>query len=255
MWTKRNFVLSMALNVLQGGFLFVVVFYVPMFYQIVRGLSATNAGLFLLPTVGAAAISTIVSGILVSRTGRYRLVTMAGMVLGTVGVGLLVLWHKDTPTALQIVFPLIAGLGFGLTIQTTVTTAQSQLALDDLAVGTAAANFFRTVGGVFGLGIMQSIFNNVVTRELINLPFGDVLVDLAKKGLVAIEILEPESQQVIIESYFKALHTVYIATVPFCGAAVLVAMFLREVPLSSQRKHEPMAGGNSGECEEEKHSA
>jgi hypothetical protein len=71
-----------------------------------------------------------------------------------VGLGLQTTFLPDISTSMIIGYLIIEGVGIGLTFQTTLVAAQATSAKKDRAVVTGARNFFRTIGGAFGLASM-----------------------------------------------------------------------------------------------------
>ena len=63
--------------------------FLPLFQQVVRGLSPTASGLQLLPLMGGLMLSSMVSGRLIARTGRYRMYPIVGTGITVVGLLLL----------------------------------------------------------------------------------------------------------------------------------------------------------------------
>lgn len=104
----------MAIN----GWNFVVqVYYIPSFFQLVYGYSATQSGAMLLPiTLVQTACSTL-SGLLVHWTGRYRECILFGWACWAVGLGLMSTLDEHTGLGKQIGYSILIGVGVGFTLQ------------------------------------------------------------------------------------------------------------------------------------------
>jgi Na+/melibiose symporter-like transporter len=96
LWRIRTFRVTSAIGLIIGFSLFGAVTFLPLFQQVVRGLSPTASGLQLLPLMGGLMISSIVSGRLIARTGRYRRYPIVGT--GMTVAGLLLLSRMDPGT-------------------------------------------------------------------------------------------------------------------------------------------------------------
>ena len=101
------------------------IYYTPIYFQVVRGDSATISGLELLPLMFGVVGCSIASGLLSSKTGRVREFFWLGTSLIIVGGGLLTTWHADSSRGAQIGYLLILGCGCGLCLQTLTIAGQS----------------------------------------------------------------------------------------------------------------------------------
>ena len=93
------FVVTSAVGLIVGFALFGALTYLPLFQQIVRGLSPTASGLQLLPVMGGLLVSSIVSGQIITRTGRYKVFPIAGTAVAAIGMCLLSSLDATTPRA------------------------------------------------------------------------------------------------------------------------------------------------------------
>lgn len=110
----------MAIN----GWNFVMqVYYVPSFYQLVYGYSATKSGALLLPITIIQTISSTLSGLIVHWIGRYRECILFGWVCWAVGLGLMSTLDETTGLGKQIGYALLIGVGVGNTLQPLVDSA------------------------------------------------------------------------------------------------------------------------------------
>ncbi|KAL1922871.1 uncharacterized protein VTP21DRAFT_9247 [Calcarisporiella thermophila] len=235
LFKRRNFAISSILTILMGMSLYGLIFFIPMFFQAARGEPATNAGLQLIPLMVLLAIFATITGNFVSRTGNYRAPIIIGVVLVTIGTGLLILLGQHSSTGLSIGFLLINGIGAGLSFQTTVTAAQATLPKEDISPGTTVIAFFRTIGGVIGLAIYNSILFNRLIAILSTYANSDALISAIRKGFEFIRKMPPSDQEIIANAYTDAVNKVFIAMTPFAGIMILLALLLENIPLSPKR--------------------
>ncbi|EIW73620.1 hypothetical protein TREMEDRAFT_13940, partial [Tremella mesenterica DSM 1558] len=127
------------------------IFYVPIYLQYVKGYSSLVSGAWILVTTLPNTVWGIWSGFYISRTNHYKRIIVIGALLWTLGLGLQILWKESTHIAVVLVILLINGFGVGWSLQTTMVAALATTPAPDRAVVTAARNFFRTMGGAFGL--------------------------------------------------------------------------------------------------------
>jgi EmrB/QacA subfamily drug resistance transporter len=185
--------------------LFVAMLYVPMFLQTVQHKSAFTAGLYVTPLLVGLVAAAIISGPFISRTGRYKLYPVVGAVL--TGVSMWTISRADQHTgALALVIPLIfAGAGIGFFVQVSLLAGQNAVDYKYLGVATGTLNFFKSLGGAFGAAL-----------------FGAILTAGLGRG-------QPSMDKAV-----DAFHTVFVWTVPLMVAAFVLALLMREKPLSEE---------------------
>jgi cyanate permease len=106
--------LTMAIN----GWNFVMqVYYIPSFYQLVYGYSATKSGVMLLPITLLQTASSTFSGLIVHWIGRYRECILFGWLCWAVGLGLMSTLDENTGVGKQIGYSVLIGVGVGNTLQ------------------------------------------------------------------------------------------------------------------------------------------
>ena len=163
----RNPVFRVALRQPRGGFaLFGSISFLPLFLQVVHGVSPTLSGVYLLPMVGGLLITSITSGQLIARTGRYKIYPIIGTGVLVVALFLLSRLDENTPTALMGVYFFVLGFALGLILQVLVIAVQNAADYADLGAATSGVTFFRSIGGAFGVSVFGAIFSNQLAREL-----------------------------------------------------------------------------------------
>jgi MFS family permease len=101
---KRSIAAGTAVSLGFGSTLIIVTFYLPIWYQAIKGLSAADAGVRMVPYFLVTVFFVIGSGVIVSKTGYYTPWLIAGTALLTIGCGLLTTFRVDTSTATSIGF-------------------------------------------------------------------------------------------------------------------------------------------------------
>ena len=137
----------------------------PLYLQIVKGKTPTEAGLLMLPLVLGIMTGSVLSGQVIARTGRYKIFPVVGTVLLTLGMLLLSRMDADTSLVVVDAYGLVFGLGLGCCMQTLVLAVQNAVPPQDMGVATSSATFFRQMGGTLGTAVFLSIlFGTVVDR-------------------------------------------------------------------------------------------
>ena len=156
MFGHRMVLAGASTGFLAGMAMFGAISFVPLFLQLVSGMSATAAGMVLIPfTLGWVAMS-VTSARLVLRIG-YRIVVLAGMVCLTVAFVLLTRWSTSLTQGVAMRDALIGGIGMGLTMVPMLIAVQSAVPRSELGMATSMIQFFRTVGGAIGLAVMGAV--------------------------------------------------------------------------------------------------
>src|SRR5829696_6832600 len=113
LFRSRTVSISVASMFLASFGFFGAIVFLPQFFQVVKGLGATDSGLNLLPLVGALIVGATVSGQLASRTGRYKPIIFGAMALLAVGLFLMTNLRANTELPVLWVWMIVAGLGVG----------------------------------------------------------------------------------------------------------------------------------------------
>ncbi|ORZ19085.1 major facilitator superfamily domain-containing protein [Lobosporangium transversale] len=234
MFKSRTNVAVFLTSFFIGMGLFGVMFFMPLYFQIVRQESATASGLEMLPMIVGLLLASISSGIMVSKWGQYRPFIWIGLILSTTGTGLLTLFHEDTSRGELIGYLFLVGLGIGFSMQTVMLAIQSSVETKDMAVATATATFFRTVGSVFGVAIAGTVFNNGVKSNLDPLidKFPEVEKVMVDSYLAPTFGSDLEAQ--ILHAYMLALRQAFLVCIPFMGLAFVFSLLIKHHKLRKQ---------------------
>jgi hypothetical protein len=182
MFRNRVVSISILATFLTGFGMFAVIIFIPLFFQVVLGASATSSGSFLTPMMLGVVAGTIIGGQAVSRLdGHYRLVGLIGLSLMGLGMFLLSRLSVQTPFGEAVAYTVVMGLGLGVTFPLYTIAVQNTVSRQMMGVATSSLQFFRTIGGTLGLAILGSVLNN---------RFAAQLVDTVPQGVK--EVLSPE---------------------------------------------------------------
>jgi EmrB/QacA subfamily drug resistance transporter len=238
LFRNRVFSVSAAISFAAGFAMFGALAFLPLYLQVVRGVSATISGVYLLPMVLGLLATSVTSGQLISKTGRYKVFPIIGTALVAVALFLLSRLTESTPTAVMWLYFLVLGLGLGLVLQVLVIAAQNSADYADLGAATSGVTFFRSIGGSFGVSIFGSIFSNRLASEIatqlrgLPLPAG-FNPSAARGNPQLIRHLPATVRGHVLHAYTLSIQTVFLYAAPVAIAAFVLTWFLREVPLRS----------------------
>ncbi|KAJ5799057.1 uncharacterized protein N7518_001125 [Penicillium psychrosexuale] len=235
---KRH-VVSSAVGFFFFGSYIVVIYYLPVYFQSIDGVSAISSGVHNLPFIISVSIFTVLSGVFISMTGYPAPFIISAAVVNTIGCGLIYTFSIGTSAGKWIGYQILAGVGNGFCVQVPMIMAQGNSDACDMAATTAILMCFQTIGGAFMQSGAQAAFAN---RLLIELPHTAPNVD--PTAVVATGGTE-------LQSFGSSLHGVRLAymdgikvTFAFAcasmGVAFILALFSRRARIGSEPANNAM---------------
>ena len=237
LFKNRNFMLTTI-----GGFIILfatmaAMSYLPTYFQIAHGLSATAAGYMQVPTSIAYLIASTISGVLISKSGRYKKLMAVSFAIATVGTVLIATLTADTTVVLAGLYLAIMGFGMGLSFEVLVLIVQNEFPSDMVGVATSATNFFREIGTTLGASVAGALFTANIASQMADklAPFGGVVAlgfDANSLTPALARTLPDELQHAVAVAYNDALMPVFLLMVPLTVVAGLLMIALKEKPLA-----------------------
>ena len=236
-----SFLLSMVM--------FGAIIYLPLYLQLVDGVSIMVSGLLMVPLMLGLLASSIVSGQIVSRTGKYKAMPIVGSVMVVIGMWLLSHLDLHTPHLTMSLYVIVLGAGMGMTMQIMILATQNAVPTDSIGTGTAAVTFFRSLGGAFGTSLFGAVFIAGLSHWIPLLVPG-AASRIHVNGSFSMSPAElhsfpPHVQYGILDSFVRSLHTVFLIGVPIAMVMFAATLFLKQLPLRSaaglQRPSEDLA--------------
>jgi EmrB/QacA subfamily drug resistance transporter len=245
LFRNRIFVSCVLLGAAVGLALFGSITFLPTFLQIATGVSPVDSGLLVLPFSLGLMAAAITTGQLISRTGRYKMFPIIGASLGSIGMFLLSTMSAATPILQIDCYMVVLGLGVGTVMPVLTQVAQNAVPRSKLGVATSGVNFFRQIAGALGVSVAGALFTSRLHVQLAKDLPAQALNQLgsgaasARIDPKAIANLPPQIHQAIVTAYGTALPSIFIDFVPILLAAVIVAIFLKEIPLANTTNTSP----------------
>ena len=218
-------------TLIHGMILWSLLYYLPLYYEAVKGESPILSGVSLFPQTFTVAPASVIVGILVSLTGRYRWAIWSGWVLTVAGTGLLFLLDVHTSTIAWIFLNLVSGLGTGMLFAGMAFAIQASSTNRDLAFAVAMFSFFRAFGQAIGVAVGGTVFQNTMKKKLLAYPtLAPKAEDYSRDAASLVQIIKgfaPGEQGVkveLVQAYADSLKVVWVT---MCGlaAVALVASF------------------------------
>lgn len=225
------FSLSNTVNFIMGIGMFGMMMSLPLYLQIVKGMSPTESGLSTLPMTFGILTAAMGSGLLISRTGRYKRFPIVGLGATAVSMFLFGQIGVDTPLWQTMLVMVLAGAGLGLCMQTLILAAQNVVPAKDMGVATSTATFSRSIGGTVGTAVFLSILFTVTIGRL---PGGAGRGGIDLNDTSFLQTLSPAQRRPILDAFTYGVDTVFTVGGIVLLAAFALIWFLKEVPLSSK---------------------
>ena len=204
---ERSLIACYLCNFFSFAGWFGVIFYVPLFYQAVDELSASQAGLRLLPGIVAGVSGSLFGGVVMQKTGRYYWLTVIAYTTLTIGIIPILLCSG---TVVNSTYGISVGLvlcGFsnGIGVTTSLIGLIANASTEDQAVATACSYLFRSLGSVTGLSISATVVQQSLRTQLRDrLRSGkdaDQIVKRVRESLEYVKSLDPEIQVIVRNCY------------------------------------------------------
>ena len=260
LFKNHTFTLTSLLGAVIGAGMFGAIIMLPLYLQIVKGNTATAAGLKLIPLMLGIVSMSIFSGKRITTTGKYKKYPVLGTAVMTVGILMMTTLTRSTPYWQLSIYAIIVGAGLGLSMQTIVIALQNAVDFHDMGVATSSNTFFRSLGSVFGSAIFGAVLNNRLTHYMstgfTNLAHANpnlmATVNITPGGITNM-IANPKSVPVIIhntalDAYVKAFHIVFFTAAPITALGFLLALLLREIPLRTSHDYAAAREEAAGEA-------
>jgi EmrB/QacA subfamily drug resistance transporter len=253
LFRKRVFTFSNLTGFIVGVAMFGAIIYLPVYLQVVKGVSPTVSGLMLIPLMVGMLSASITSGQIIARIGRYKIFPVVGTAVMTVGMFLFSLLGVHTSDAVDSLYMFIVGVGLGLVMQVLVLAVQNGVDYKDLGTATSMSNFFRSMGGAFGTAILGAILTDRLDGNLLSaLPAAAKphLAQIARSIVgspASLKKLSPVVHGAAVQAYVHTIDTVFRVATPVVLLAFVFALFLPEIRLrATVRGQAPGADATAG---------
>jgi EmrB/QacA subfamily drug resistance transporter len=261
LFKNHTFSLSSILGFIIGAGMFGAIVMLPLYLQVVKGNTATEAGLKLIPLMLGIVSMSIFSGKRISITGKYKIFPITGTGVITLGLILMSTLNEDTSFLSLSLYAIFLGGGLGLSMQTILIALQNDVEFKDMGIATSSNTFFRSLGGAFGTAIFGTIFSNRIAYYLEeNLSklqqsnpealqgFNPSNIEAVTVNTSIISTLPLNIQEVVLGSFAQTFKVVFLAAVPITFLGFLLSFLLKEKPLKSGAEHSAARAEANGEA-------
>ena len=237
------------------GFI-LLVFYLPLYFQTIKGASAMKSGIDILPFLLAEVISSAIISVMIMSVGYYIPFILGGTVLFAVGSGLITTFEVHMPFGKQFGYQVLTGMGVAVGVQIPTLAVQTVLPLEDVHIGTSCVLFFLTLGSALSVSVGQTVFQNSFIREVHRLvPEIDPHLILSSGATLLRDLLEKlgfiDKLPLVLEAYMVGLKDAFKVTLTCACMAFLVALCLewKSVKVEVAQRQSPVLETGGTDCQ------
>lgn len=191
-----------------------VIYYLPIWFQAIQGVSAVQSGIRTLPLVLAVVVGSIAAGQTVARVGYYVPLMYLSALLMPIGTGLLLTFEVHSSEGVWIGYQILLGLGIGVGMQQGNMAAQTVLSKQDVPSGVALIMFCQMLGGAIFISVGQNILDSQLVQRLRTVAPGLTAEQIVNTGATELRKAVPASQlDAVLVQYNLALRQVFLVGV------------------------------------------
>jgi EmrB/QacA subfamily drug resistance transporter len=226
------------------GYVFISAsYYLPLYFQAIRGASPIMSGVDLLPTAISLALSSIGTGVFIKKTGLFLPPIYFGMFMMALGFGLFIDLDAHSSWTKLIIFQIIAGLGTGPIFQAPIIALQAHINPRDIGTATATLGFVRQLATSTSVVIGEVVFQNQMKKKgpLLLHTLGPKLAEQLGGGNAGAETqvidrLPPDEKNIVRVAFANSLRPMWIMYCVFAAAGLATAFFIARKQLSSEHE-------------------
>lgn len=221
----RTLVLLFICSTCLGGALFTTIYYLPLFFQFVRGDNGVQAAVRLLPFICFYVFGVVCNGYFMLRWGYYMPWFLGSGILLTIGGALLYTSSMAVSNATIYGYSILVGIGL-TAYQAAYSVAPAKVRPDEVPDVLQFINIAQQGSTLIALTISNTVFQNVAFEKLMSLliPAGyseaDVTAAIAGAKSTVLESAPPAVRQAALDVLVGAIDDAY--TLIFISGALLV---------------------------------
>ncbi|MCJ1318774.1 hypothetical protein MMC15_004105 [Xylographa vitiligo] len=207
--------------------LYVHIYFLPFYFQAVKGTSAEGSGIRTIPYLVSITIASIVIGGSITSFGWYVPFMWFGAAIFTVGAGMLYTLQVSSGAGMWIGYQILTGIGAGASVQIPFISVQVVLSAKDMPTGNALTIFFNSLGGALAISIAQNIFSNTLAQELVKLaPSLNPATIIAAGATHVADVTPPALLPAVLQAYDIAVTRAYTLSIATGCIAFICSFFM-----------------------------
>ncbi|KAH6648973.1 MFS multidrug transporter [Truncatella angustata] len=234
-----------------GSQMMIFVYFLPIWFQAIKGVSAVDSGIRLLPLTLAMVVASMSTGILTSKTGYYTPFMIVGTCIMSIGAGLLNTLQVDTETGKWIGYQILYGFGMGMSFQAPNLAAQTVLPTRDVPIGTSLMFFTQLLGGAIFISVGENVLNTQLVERLSSLPNFNVGLVINNGATTLADSVPASLLDTVLYDYNEALRKCFQIGLVLSCITIIGAVFM-EFRSVKQNKPKKIADAEAGTASSEK---
>ncbi|PLN81697.1 putative efflux pump antibiotic resistance protein [Aspergillus taichungensis] len=219
-----------------GSSFFSTVYYIPIWFQAIKDVSATKSGIMNIPMVLGVVICSLLAGALVTLLGYYTPFMMLSPVFMATGAGLLSTMTPETGHPAWIGYQAIYGMGVGLGLQQSVLVIQAVLPTSDTPTGTAMVMFAQNFGGSIFVSVAQNVFQNKLFANLAaKVPDIDARLVVTAGATMLRKAVPSDAIPTVVRLYSDAITEAFYIAVAMGALAIVGALPVQWISVKGRR--------------------
>ncbi|SPJ81566.1 related to aflatoxin efflux pump AFLT [Fusarium torulosum] len=200
----------------------VLEYYLPTYYQLVRGYTPVKSGYMMLPIIIAATIGSLIHGAGTSAFGYYTPFMLLASIIMPVAAGLITTFKIDTSFERLILYTGLSGLAYGIGFIGPQTAVQTVLPEEDVPLGLSIMLFAQSFGPAVAIPIAQVLFTNRLSINLENLVPGPNQTNISNIGLTEmVASVPPSESRDVLVAVDKSLGQTWYLVVGLASTAIV----------------------------------
>ena len=225
---NRSVVLAQIVAVLMMIGMNTHAFYLPFYFQSAKDLTPATSGIRLLPYLLSVTAAELVTGISVSKFGVYQPFMVFGTAIFTVASSLFCTLQVDTTTAGLVKYQILAGVGFGSSLNICETVVRANVQDKDIPIAGALTGFAPFFGGSLAASIGQNVFRSALVRKLLQSVSLDETAAIVKAGATGgVALVDEGMEGIVKEAYNYAVKKTFVMSAVAGGLAFLCTLGLK----------------------------
>jgi predicted MFS family arabinose efflux permease len=212
---------SDALAACHGAMLVSLVSFLPLYLRVVRGSSASETGLLLLPLMVGVGTGSMITGRSVSRTGLTAIFPSIGLIFATIMLVAFALWVENLSGWSFAAFLFLIGLCMGTVMGVVQVTVQNAAGAGSLGSAAASVQLSRSIGAAAGTAIVGAVvFAALALSDPDAVP---ILRALVEQGPAALHDLSEARRAVLQAEISDAFRASFLTIAAFAVMGVALA--------------------------------
>ncbi|KAJ5670686.1 uncharacterized protein N7477_006049 [Penicillium maclennaniae] len=219
-----------------GAAYFVMIYYLPIWFQSVKGATAIKSGIMNLPMIISVVLLGILAGGLVTACGYYTPFMIASSIIMTIGAGLLSTLEVDSGHPKWIGYQAMFGIGLGMGMQMPMIVVQTALKTEDVPSGTALVMFAQTLGGAIFVSVAQNVFQNQLVHNIqTDAPGADAAKIVGAGATMLRNILPGPALAPVLVAYNNAITQTFYVSVAMGALSLIGPIFIEWLSVKGKK--------------------